>query len=381
MKFIVNSQLLMKQLSLMSGVLPSSNVTPILTCFLFHVEDNQLSITASDEQTKIIATLPLETCSVDDVDSVAIPSRLLIDVLKTLDDVPITFLVDSSTYSIEILSGEGKYHLAGFNGDLYPKTVRIEETERTTLPASTLVNIINKTQFACSTDTARPQMTGIYMRIGQEDATIITTDGHKLVRCIRKDIKCDTTIECIMPRKPLLIVKNALSARKEDTDVTMEVNNINVAFTFDNFYIVCRLLEGHYPNIEAVIPKDNPNRLTIERNLLLRSLQRVSLFASKSTYQVRLSIEGQELNISAEDIDFSNRAQDKLRCEYEGSPIEIGFNSKFLIEMLSNIESTDIIIATSHPTRPGLIYPIYDEEEARVEDLMMLVMPVMLANG
>lgn len=383
MRFIINSQYLSHQLQLLSGVLTTNNVVPIINCFLFHMEGNELTITATDTQTTLVAKVELEaeTSRIEGIDTVAVPSKLLLDILKSLDDVPMTFSVDAKTLAIDIVSGEGKYSLAGQNPETFPTMPVIEETTTTHIPASVLVNAINKTSFAASTDDSRPQMTGIYVEMTPDCTTFVATDAHKLVRYQRTDVVADESTNFILPRKPITLVKNIMASRKEETDVTIQSNNVNVTFTFDNFYVVCRLLEGRYPNIDAVIPKESPCKLTVDRLSLLNVLRRVSLFASKSTYQVRLSITNRELTISAEDIEFSNNANEKMACDYEGEPMEIGFNAKFLMEMVSNLDTENIVINMSHPSRPGVIFPINDEEEASHEDILMLVMPVMLANA
>ena len=224
-------------------------------------------------------------------------------------------------------------------------------------------------------------MTGIFVEMAPDSTTFVATDAHKLVRYHRADVVADESTNFILPRKPITLVKNILASKKEETDVTIQSNNVNVTFTFDNFYVVCRLVEGRYPNVDAVIPKESPCHLTVDRMTFLNVLRRVSLFASKSTYQVRLSMTDRELSISAEDIEFSNNAHEKMACEYEGDPMEIGFNAKFLIEMVSNLDTENILINLSHPSRPGVIFPINEGEEESKEDILMLVMPVMLANA
>lgn len=380
MKFIINSQLFHKQLQSISGVITNSNTVPIINCFHFHLEENKLTVKATDLETTMVCTIELESCRVEGIDTVAVPSKLLLDILKSLDDVPLTFSVDPNNYGIEVSSGEGRYRLSGQNADAFPTMPEVEETVSTTLMASALTDAINKTAFAASTDEMRQQMAGIFFQLSSDNMTCVATDAHKLVRYRRKDVHSDQDASFIMPRKPIGLVKNILSSRKEDCQVVMEYNNTNVSFTFDNMYIVCRLVDGKYPNIEAAIPKENPNKLTIDRGSFLNTLRRVGLFANQSTHQVRLSLTERELNISAEDIEFSNDAHEKLPCQYEGEPMEIGFNAKFLTEMVNNINTENITIEMSHPSRAGIIFPIYESEEERPEEILMLVMPVMLAN-
>jgi len=247
------------------------------------------------------------------------------------------------------------------------------------VPSSALVGAISKTSFAASTDEMRPQMGGIFCDITPENTTFVATDAHKLVRYRRSDIHSDTPTSFILPRKPVTMLRNILAAQKEEMEVKVEFNNTNAFFTFENFYIICRLVDGKYPNYDAAIPKENPNKLTVDRNSFLNTLRRVGLFANQASHQVRLSIQESELVVSAEDLEFSNDASEKLPCQYEGEPMEIGFNAKFLTEMVSNIETEQILIELSHPSRAGIIFPITGEENSP-EDILMLVMPVMLAN-
>ena len=353
---------------------------PIISCFHLHLEGNTLTIKATDLETTMVSTIELEDARVDGIDTIAVPSKLLLDMLKNMDDVALNIAVNPETLAIEIGAGEGKYTLAGQNADTYPSMPEMEETTRAALPSSVLVNAINKTAFAASTDEMRQQMSGIFCEMTPESVTFVATDAHKLVRYRRTDIHADENATFILPRKPITLVKNILSNNKEEIDVTIDYNTTNVFFSFDNFLIICRLVEGKYPNYEAAIPKDNPNKLTVERQSFLNALRRVSLFANQSTHQVRLAIKDRELDISSEDLEFSNKAHEVLPCSYDGDPMEIGFNAKFLTEMVVNLDTDNILIELSHPSRAGIIFPINNDNEDNNEDILMLVMPVMLAN-
>ena len=380
MRFIINSQLFLKHLSALNGVISNNNTVPIIACFHLHLENNILTIKATDLETTMVSKIELENARVEGIDSIAVPAKLLLDMLKSLDDVPINFAVDAETYSIEISSGEGKYSLAGQNAETFPAMPEMKDTVQTSMPASVLVNAINKTAFAASTDEMRQQMSGIYCEMTPENVTFVATDAHKLVRYRRNDIHSDESVNFILPRKPIMQVKNILGGNKEEFDVTIDYNNTNVFFTFDNFLIVCRLVDGKYPNYEAAIPKNNPNKLTVDRQTFLNTLRRVSLFANQSTHQERLSIKERELEISSEDLEFSNKAHETIPCSYDGEPMEIGFNAKFLSEMIINLDTEQVLMELSHPSRAGILFPINDSEEAKAEDILMLVMPVMLAN-
>lgn len=380
MRFIINSQLFLKHLNALSGVISNNNTVPIISCFHLHLEGNTLTIKATDLETTMVSTIELEDARVDGIDTIAVPSKLLLDMLKNMDDVALNIAVNPETLAIEIGAGEGKYTLAGQNADTYPSMPEMEETTRAALPSSVLVNAINKTAFAASTDEMRQQMSGIFCEMTPESVTFVATDAHKLVRYRRTDIHADENATFILPRKPITLVKNILSNNKEEIDVTIDYNTTNVFFSFDNFLIICRLVEGKYPNYEAAIPKDNPNKLTVERQSFLNALRRVSLFANQSTHQVRLAIKDRELDISSEDLEFSNKAHEVLPCSYDGDPMEIGFNAKFLTEMVVNLDTDNILIELSHPSRAGIIFPINNDNEDNNEDILMLVMPVMLAN-
>ncbi|MBO4307699.1 MAG: DNA polymerase III subunit beta [Bacteroidales bacterium] len=381
MRFIINSQLFLKHLNAINGVITNNNTVPIISCFHFKLEDNVLTAKATDLETTLVTRIELDNAKVEGIDSIAVPAKLLLDMLKSMDDVPLNFSVDASTYGIEISSGEGKYRLAGQNAETYPTMPAMSDTVQTVMPASVLANAINKTAFAASNDEMRQQMSGIYCELSPENVTFVATDAHKLVRYRRNDVHADEAAGFILPRKPVSIVKNILGSNKEESEVTINYNTTNVFFSFDNFLIVCRLVDGKYPNYEAAIPKDNPNKLTLDRVTFLNTLKRVSLFANQSTHQVRLTIGERELKISAEDLEFANDATEKIPCSYEGEPMEIGFNAKFLSEMVSNLDTEQILMEMSHPSRAGIIFPINDDEEAaKGEDILMLVMPVMLAN-
>lgn len=380
MKFIVNSQQLHKQLQSLSGVLSSSNTMPIIGCFHFRLEEGTLTVKTTDLSTTLMARLAVETGHIDQPEEVAVPSKMLLDILKTFDDVPLTFDVDQSNYTVDIVSGQGQYRLAGMDAATYPTMPTADVTGKVTIGSTALVDAINKTVFATSNDEMHQQMSGIYCEMTPDGVTFVATDAHKLVRYRRKDVASDESTNFILPKKPIIIVKNILAARKEDIDITVEYNNTNLFFTFDNFYIITRLVDGRYPNYEAAIPKDNPNKLILDRLSFLNTLKRVSIFASEATRQVRLSISADKLDISAEDLELSNNAHETIPCQYEGDPMDIGFNAKFLTEMISYLDSEQVLIELSHPSRAGIIFPYGDENEDKKDDILMLVMPVMLAN-
>ena len=370
MKFIVSSSQLLKQLQMLGGVINSNNTLPILDNFLFELNTNKLKITASDLETTMSSIIEVES---DSEGSIAVSSRLLLDTLKTFPDQPLTFKTDDNS-TIEISSSQGKYDMAYFSGEEFPKAVSLQSPSKTVLNGAILATAISKTIFAAGNDDLRPVMSGVFFQFSPDNLTFVATDAHKLVKYTRTDVSADEVAEFIMPKKPLNILKGILGSA--DSDVTIEYNQSNAKFIFNNVVLECRLIDGKYPNYDAVIPKENPNKLTVDRASFLNSARRVSIFSSKTTHQIRLKMAGTELNISAEDIDYSNKADERLNCDYQGDDMQIGFNSRFLTEMLSNLDSSEILIEMSLPNRAGILTPIDGNEEG--EQVTMLVMPVML---
>lgn len=370
MKFIVNSSYLLKQLSNINGVITTNPVVPILENFLFEIEKNNLTVTASDLQTSMITEINVES---KEKGSIAVPARILLDTLKNLPDQPVTFSVDESTYSIEISSDNGRYKLSGENATDFPKVPSVSNDFSAAISSDVLARAVNNTIFATSNDELRPAMTGVYVNLGEKNTTFVATDGHRLVRYRRTDIKSDNGNSIIIPRKALNLLKATLPT--ENTDVSIDFNMSNAFFKFGSIRMICRLIDERFPDYENVIPSQNPIKMTISRTDLLSSLKRIAIYANKTTHQVRLKITGSELQVSAEDLDFSNEANERLSCEHEGEDIEIGFNAKFLIEMLSNLDTDEIKLNMSAPNKAGVILPIEKDKE---EDILMLVMPVML---
>ncbi|PIA80348.1 DNA polymerase III subunit beta [Gaetbulibacter sp. 4G1] len=370
MKFIVSSTYLLKQLQVLGGVINSSNTLPILDNFLFELDHSKLTVSASDLETTMASSLDVES---DSKGSVAIPARLLLDTLKTFPEQPLTFVVEDNN-TVEISSNHGKYALAYADGNEFPKAVALEDPSKTVITGDVLATAISKTIFAAGNDDLRPVMSGVFFQFSTQGLTFVATDAHKLVKYTREDIKANQVAEFIMPKKPLNLLKGILAASEDD--VTIEYNESNAKFTFENSELICRLIDGKYPNYEAVIPKENPNKLSIDRTQFLNSVRRVSIFSNKTTHQIRLKIAGAELNISAEDIDYSNKAEERLTCDYQGDDMQIGFNSRFLTEMLNNLNSDEVQLEMSMPNRAGILTPIDGLDEG--EQITMLVMPVML---
>ena len=370
MNFAVSSNVLLKHLQSISGVLTTNNSLPILDNFLFEVGDKQLTVSASDVETTMKTTLEIQA---KEQGSICIPAKILLDILKNLPDQPCTFLVDKTNFGVEISYDNGKSKMVGYNGDDYPKSPELTNGSQVRLASEIISKAINKTIFATGNDELRPVMSGVYCQFSPSEILFVATDAHKLVRYKRTDIVTTSSAAFILPKKPLNLLKANVGTEGE---VQVEFNESNAIFTFGDIVLMCRLVDGKYPNYEAVIPKENPNVLTIDRAQFLSSIKRVSIFANKSTHQIKLHIAGSELSISAEDLDFNNESKERLTCSFDGDDMEIGFNARFLMEMLSNMESSEVKIQMSIPSRAGLLVPANNENEN--EDILMLVMPVML---
>ena len=373
MKFIVSSLKLLKNLQALSGVIGSKNTLPILDDFLFQLSESELKITTSDLD--VTMTVSMVPDMVEGTGEVTIPARLLLEIMKNFPDVPITINVDSNTLAVEVIAGEGRYKLAGHKSDEFPQVPAMTDTSVWEIPADVLARGFEKTIFATGMDEIRPIMSGVLMEMTENYLTFVATDAHKLVRYRRMDVKSDVVASFIMPKKPINQLKNILTGLA-DEPVRIEFNKTNASFVFGDYVLICRLIEGRYPNYEAVIPKNNPNQLTIDRQTFLAAIRRVAVFSSKATHQVRFRITGQEIMLTAEDIDFYNEAKERLACSYTGDDMEIGFNSRFFQEMLNNFDSEEVKLEMSAPNRAGILAPVDNENES--EDLLMLLMPVML---
>ncbi len=372
MKFIVNSSYLLKQLNAINGVITTNPVVPILENFLFEISGGTLTITASDLQTSMMTELEVES---KEEGSIAMPAKILLETLRNLPEQPVNFTIEESSYSIEISSDNGRYKLSGENATDFPRVPSVSDGYSVNIPSEVLGMAISNTIYATSNDELRPSMTGVFLKLDETNTTFVATDSHRLIRYRRVDITSDMAHSMIIPRKALTLLKATLPT--EATSVTMEFNTSNAFFDFNKVKMICRLIDERYPDYENVIPADNENNITISKAELLSSLKRIAIYANKTTHQVRLKITGSELMISSEDLDFSNEANERLVCEHDGEDIEIGFNAKFLIEMLGNISSEQITFKLSAPNRAGLIEPSNKNEN---EDILMLVMPVMLNN-
>ncbi|PHN03064.1 DNA polymerase III subunit beta [Flavilitoribacter nigricans] len=371
MKFSVSSSELLKYLQVVGGAIASNPVLPIMEDFLFTISDNQLTIAATDLETSITTSIEVMA---DSDGMVAIPAKILLETLKALPEQPITFNINDENFGIEITSAFGKYRLAGENGQDFPRIPEPDTVDTVTVAASTIGQGITKTLFATSNDELRPAMTGVYFQIDFGKIIMVATDAHKLVKYTFSDVSSEVSTSFIVPKKALNLLKNALPGGGE---VKMSFNKSNAFFSFENTNLVCRLIDSRYPDYNAVIPVDNPNILSVSRTDFQNSLKRIAIYANKTTNQVILNINDGSLTISAQDLDFSNEATEQLACTYDGDQLDIGFNAKFLIEMLGVLESDEVKMELATASRAGILLPV---DEVDGEEILMLVMPVMLSN-
>lgn len=372
MKFIVNTDQLLHKLQMISGTIVSKPVIPILDHFLFDITDGHLIVTATDLETSMSTQMDVQA---DENVKIAVPSKLCLDTLRALPNQPVTFSINKDNNSVEIKSEFGRYKLIGQNGEDFPRIPDSNSDNSFSMPAGNLSSSIAKTLFATGTDELRLSLTGVYVQLEKDNATFVSTDANRLVRVMRKDVKPGISSNFILPKKALNLLKTNLP--HDDTEVNIDLNESNAFFKFDDVALICRLIDEKYPDYRAVIPADNPNKLSISRQEFLNSVKRISIFANKTTNQINIKITGSELTMSAEDIDLSNEAVERLGCDYSGEDMEIGFNARLLLEMLQNMHTPNISIELSTPNRAGIILPSVNEDD---EDLLMLIMPMMIAS-
>lgn len=373
MKFIVSSSELQKALQTVSGVISNSQSRPILENFLFEIEKDILKITASDGETTLITYLEVRS---DAEGKIAVPAKIFQEFVKTYGEQPLTLSVkdaeDGNGKLLEILDEKDNFAVALDHAEDYPEIPEFDAAQSVTISAGILSEALNNTLFATSNDSLRPVMTGVLFQFKEDETNFVSTDSHRLVVYKRTDLINADPVEFIMPKKPLAIFKSILASSNDE--VSIEFNENMAKFTFGNNIWICRLIDGKYPNYSAVIPKENPNILTINRNLLLNSIRRASIMSNKSTNQVRFKLSGNILHLHAEDTEFANKADMQIPCDYNGEDINIGFSSKFLTEMLSVLSADDITMKMSQPNRPGIIEPVDGLEDE--EKILMLSMPV-----
>jgi DNA polymerase III subunit beta len=374
MKFVVSSTELLGHLQGISRVISSKNTLPILDNFLFNLRKNELEITASDLESTLITKMKLENA--DGEGSIAVPARILLDTLKEFPVQPLTFDINMETMSIVISSENGKFSVVGQNGIDFPvlPVIKKEKKFSFVINADVMLAGITKTIFATADDELRPVMGGIFVEASADKVTFVASDAHKLVRYQRTDAHADESSSFILPKKPASLLKNILP--KEEGPVSVEYDDKNAFFILSDYKVVCRLVEGNYPNYNSVIPRNNPRKIAIDRVEFYNTLKRVSVFSNQASNLVKLQLTGNQMMVSAQDIDFSISAYERIKCLYEGEEMEIGFKSVFLLEILANLSSQDVMLELADPTRAGLILPAVSDNES--EDVLMLLMPMMI---
>ena len=374
MKFIVSRDVLYKNLSAISGVLGTNSTLPILDNFLFTVEGDMLTLTASDLDATMTATLQLTYVEGDG--AVAIPSKTILETLKLMPETPITFEIDLENNIIKFTTENGEYDSSCFPGEEYPVMKTMNEPHSFEMETSILQRAISKTLFATGNDELRPNMMGVLCELSNESITFVATDAHKLVRYANTAVKVDEATSFILPKKPITQLKSILSGTNGKIKVEYTEDTHHIRFSFENIVLFSSLKEGKFPAYQAVIPQDNPNKFVVKRSDFHKSICRVGIYSNQSTFQVRISLSDEKKVITAEDLDFSNKAEEVIKGSYIGETMDIGFNSKFLREMLENLDSDEISLEMSQPNRAALLVPI--EQNSPDEDLLMLIMPVML---
>lgn len=367
MKFSIPSGELVKGLSAVNGAVPGKATLPILETVLFETDNGKLRLTATDLELSIVEYV---NANVEEEGSVAIPAKRLLEALRQLPDIPVTFTVDEDC-QVQFKTSTGIYKLIGERGEEYPAVPGMEEGQTLTFATGTLKDAIDKTSFAVSTDDLRPNMMGVFFQIGPELTRVVATDGHRLVRLTQKDLKSDKELSFIIPEKALTLVLKTL----EGDEVDMTVDEDHARFQSNNTVVVSRLINEQYPNYESVIPKENNKIMKINRDEMLATVRRVSIFSSSTTRQIRLQLSSDEVEICAEDIDMSSEARETVACEYSSDEMVIGFNARYLADMLGNVDDEEVIFEFSTPNRAGIVKPSTQDDN---QELLMLVMPVML---
>lgn len=372
MKFSVSSSALLSLLATTGKVISNKNQLPILDYFLFDLRDGRLKVTASDLETTLIGSIEVDNIEQEGV--IAAPARLMLDSLKEFPEMPLTIEVNDSTWEIKICWNSGVSSIPGVSGMSYPALPALaDDKKEIEFDVDTLVAGINKTIFATADDELRPVMNGVYINIQPEATTFVGTDAHKLVR-YTAEAQSQVAASFILPKKPANLLKNVLL--KEDDSIKVSFDNKNVIFELTSHTLVCRLIEGNYPNYNAVIPTANPNKVLIDRIELLNGIKRVAVCSNQATNLIRMDVAGNTVNLTAQDLDFSVSAKESLSCSYDGEPITIGFKSTFLVEILANTETPTVQIELADSTRAGVFKPVYDDKQN--SDTLMLLMPMMI---
>ncbi|MBP3482397.1 MAG: DNA polymerase III subunit beta [Alistipes sp.] len=372
MKFTVSSSALLSLLATTGKVISNKNTLPILDYFLMELKDGNLKVTTSDLETTLAGAITVE--NFESEGTIAAPAKLMLDSLKEFPEMPLSIEVNDKTWEIKINWKSGSLSIPGASPVSYPAIPSLgEDKNEISLDVDTLVNGINKTIFATADDELRPVMNGVYINLDPEGITFVATDAHKLVK-YTTETATNIKASFILPKKPANLLKTVLL--KEDDAISVSFDTKNVVFKLKSHTLVCRLIEGNYPNYNAVIPTNNSNKVLIDRIELVNGIRRVAVCSNPTTNLIRMDISDNKVNLTAQDIDFSVSANETLNCSYEGSPISIGFKSTFLVEILSNIETPTVVIELADATRAGVFKPVYDDKQS--SSTLMLLMPMMI---
>lgn len=375
MKFIVSSTDLLQGLLSVSKVLVSKNSLPILDNFLFVLEGNTLTVTASDSETTLKTVMHID--EVAEGGEIAVPAKLLTDSLKELPTQPIEFSTTPERNVVNIIWASGSAQIPYLPVAEYPELPQLHEPAKLSINGGILADGINGTLYATGDEELRPVMNGIYFDITPESTTLVASNAHKLVYYKRNDIKGSEVSSFILPKKPANILKGNLAKYTEE-NVEILFDKKNAYFKFDSFFVACRLVDGTYPAYKTVIPKNNTNILTAQRVDILNATKRVAVCSNQATSQIVFKLSHNQLEISAQDVDFSMSAHETVNCEYEGNPMEIGFKSTFLIEILNNLPYEQICLKLADPNRAALIQPAVQTEPE--EEICALLMPMRINN-
>lgn len=371
MRFNVSGKALLTQLQSVSKIINSKNALTILDNLLLRVEGNRLFITGSDQENVMTASLDIMESESDG--EIAVNAKRLIEIVKEVSGQPITFYINDNTHEIDITFLNGHFNFMGVDPTEFPRKKDHEPDSRVfNLPGAVIVAGIDNTIFAASVDPIRPIMTGIYFDITPQNITFASSDTHKLVRYINSTVQPGITDSFILPAKPASILRTLVS-KEEGAEVVITKDSKSATFTFGDFTLSTRFIKGTYPNYNRVIPENSPFHLTVDRETLLNAMRRVALFASKASQLVKINIQPTELLLAAQDLDYGTSAEERVSCEYQGNAMTIGFNSVYMMEVLSNLKSDNIVVDLSDPARPGLFHPLTEPEG---ENIVMLQMPM-----
>lgn len=369
MRFIVSSGTLLKNLQSISGIIGTNNVLPILESFLFEVQQNKLYVVSTDLETMMKVELDIQS---KDSGSLCIQAKVLLEYLKNLPEQPITFDINTSDFGIDITSEQGKYKIVGEDSKSFPTEPKASDTTTFNMPAAEFTDGIAKAIIAVSNDDLRPAMSGVLFEISPNNLTLVATDAHRLVRCVKTDVNCKQEDKFIVPKKALNQLKNNLN---NSTEIKISYNQNHLFVESETLQLSCRLIDAKFPDYKVVIPADNPYKLIVNRSEFISAIRRVSVFANKTTNQVVLDIVGNNLHLYAQDVDFSFEGNEQMPCQFDGEDMKIAFNARLLLELINALVGEEIMFELSTPTRAGLIKPVETRDH---EDLLMLLMPLMI---